>query len=58
MQGIAFDIVVLSTLPRVVRFADVELSVKELGSLGVCGKFLFVILGDCEPPLLVRRGAS
>ena len=43
----------LSPLPRMVRFAEVELGVQDFGSIGVCGKFQSVIHGDCVHPLLV-----
>ena len=51
----AIEVFDLTALPRMVRFAEVELCVQELGSIGVCGKFQSVVHGDRVHPRLVGQ---
>ena len=51
----AIEVFNLTALPRMVGFAEVELRVQELGSIGVCGKFQSVIDGDRVHPRLVGQ---
>ena len=45
----------LTALPRVVRFAEVELGVQDFGSIVVCGKFQSVVYGDRVHPLSIGQ---